>query len=99
VDINPDDQGTSYSDDSGTFLDDVDTLARQARRAHLYATTEGILPWFADGGTPSAELRALSRTCWDLWQAVREPGLSEEYRALNVDFFDWLEAHASGGKD
>lgn len=71
-------------------------IESKEHRAHLYATIESTVPSFGNGGTPSDQVKVLGRECWDLWQVVPEPGLSEEYRSLNATFFEWLEALGNG---
>ena len=68
-----------------TFAESMD------QRRRFYDSIERILPSLLVSPVSGNGMRASMAACLQLWESLAEPGLSEEYRTLNPEFFEWLE--------
>jgi hypothetical protein len=61
-----------------------------AKQSALFSALDAVIPLLGRGGLSVSE-QASARELRDLYGTLVEPGLLPYYRALEPDFFDWLD--------
>lgn len=70
----------------------ITSAQSREQRRRLYEAIEEVLPLMYVSPESANGARATMASCLRQWESAAEPGLSQEYRSLNPEFFDWLEA-------
>ncbi len=64
------------------------------QRRRLYAAIEKLIPSLLIAEVSKNGVQDSVDECWKLWLSASEPGLLDEYRSINPEYFEWLETNA-----